>query len=115
MPPLNIISSLKELKYLKKNNELKEIQRKDTEITKLYKDIVVAIALRSLHEVFEADQGSHINIIEFEGDSELVDKATGRHMKVLLSAEKEKFMKINLALIDKLIYFKELGGKLTAL
>lgn len=115
LPPLNVIPSIKELKYLKKNNELKEIQRKDTEISNLYKDIVVAIALRSFHEVFEADQGSYVNIIEFEGDSELVDKATGRYMKVLLSANKEDFTKINLALIDKLTCFKELGGKLTSL
>lgn len=115
LPPLNIIPSLKELKYLIKNNELKEIQRKDTEIISLYKDIVVAIALRSLHEVFEADQSTHVNIIEFEGDSELVDKATGRNMKVLLSANKEEFQKINLALIDKMTCFKELGGKLTSM
>lgn len=113
-PSLSIVPSLKELKYLKKNNEIKEIQRKETEISNLYKDIIVAIALRSLHEIFEADQGAHINLIEFEGDSELIDKATGRHIKLLLSATKEDFNKINLALIDKMTCFKELGGKLTA-
>lgn len=112
LPPLSIIPVLKELKYLKKSNELKEIQRKDTEISSLYKDIIVAIALRSLHEVFEADQGSHLQIVEFEGISELVDKATGRYMKVLISVNKEDFTKINLALIDKMSCFKELGGRL---
>lgn len=112
LPPISIIPTLKELKYMKKNNELKEIQRKDTEINSLYKDIVMAITLRSLHEVFEADQGSHIGVVEFEGDSELVDKASGRYMKVCVSASKEEFAKINLALIDKLTCFKELGGKL---
>lgn len=112
LPPLSIIPVLKELKHLKKSNELKEIQRKDTEISSLYKDIIVAIALRSLHEVFEADQGSHLQIVEFEGISELVDKATGRYMKVLISVNKEDFTKINLALIDKMSCFKELGGRL---
>lgn len=110
LPPLSIIPTLKELKYMKKSNELKEIQRKESDINNLYKDVIVAIALRSLHEVFEADQGSHLNVVEFEGDSELADKATGRYMKVYISSSKEDFMKINLALIDKMICFKELGG-----
>ncbi len=112
LPPLSIIPVLKELKYLKKSNELKEIQRKDTEINSLYKELIVAIALRSFHEIFEADQGLHLEIVEFEGTSELVDKASGRYMKVCVSASKEVFTKINLALIDKLTCFKELGGRL---
>jgi restriction system protein len=114
LPPLSIIPTLKELKYMKKSNELKEIQRKESEISNIYEDVIVAIALRSLHEVFEADQGSHLNVVEFEGDSELCDKATGRYLKVCVSATKEEFLKINLALIDKLACFKELGGHLTA-
>ncbi len=113
-PPLSIVPPLKELKYLKKNNELKEIQRKDTEISNLYKDIIIAIALRSLHEIFEADQESHVNVIEFEGHSELIDKATGRQMNLLITTTKEEFNKIDLALIDKMTCFRELGGKVTA-
>lgn len=113
-PSVSIIPTFKELKYIKKDNQLKEIPRKDTEISNLYQDIIIAITLRSLHEIFEADQGSHISSIEFEGHSDLIDKATGQKIKLFLTTTKETFNKINLALIDRMKCFKEIGGKLSA-
>ena len=114
-PPVSIIPTIKELKYIKKDNQLKEIPRKDTEINSLYKDIISAITLRSLHEIFEADQGSHISAIEFKGHSDLIDKATGQKIKLPLTTTKETFNKINLALIDKMTCLKELGGKFSSI
>lgn len=113
-PPLNIIPQLKELKYIKKENVLKEIPRKDTEINSIYRNIIAAMALRTIHEVFEADQASHICTVEFEGQSDLIDKASGQKIKLLISTTKDQFSKINLALIDTLTCFKELGGRFSS-
>lgn len=110
-PPLSIIPTLKELKYIKRENTLKEIPRKDTEISSIYKNTIAAMALRTVHEIFEADQASHITTIEFEGQSDLLDKATGQEIRLFVSTTKDQFSKINLALVDKMACLKELRGR----
>ena len=108
----DIVPTVKNVEYLTRSGETREKPRGEAEIDAIYKDVVVAVALRSIHEIFEADQGSHVNVVQFEGASGLVDKATGRFMKMRLSAERREFTRINLAQVDKLACFKKLGGKL---
>ena len=111
MPSLDIVPTVKKVKYVTRSGETIEQPRGEKEIEAVYKDVVVAVTLRSIHEIFESDQGSYVDVVEFEGEAGLVDKATGRFMNIRASAEKRDFTRIDLAQVDKLACFKRLGGK----
>jgi len=111
LPPVSIVPSVRKYKYLKTSGEIREEPRRETEVERLYRNVLVSIALRSIHEVFEADQAAHIQLVEFHGDSELVDKATGRRMKVSVSARRETFLELDLREVEEMTCFKKLGGR----
>jgi len=111
LPPLSVVPIVRRYKYLKRSGEIREEPRRETEVEMLYRKVLVSIALRSIHEIFEADQASHVQLVEFHGDSELVDKATGSRLKVLVSARRKMFLELNLREVEEMTCFKKLGGR----
>jgi restriction system protein len=116
LPPPAVIPNIEEYKYAKTKDEITGKPRKISEIKELYQDIVSAIALRTIHELFEADQGSFIDVIVFNGFVQTVDLSTGQDIRPFLisvRAIKEEFLKIDLSRIDKKACLRNLGAQVS--
>src|SRR5207247_1646378 len=57
LPKPDVVPSVVEYKYVKARDAIETKPRKQSEIKELYQDVIAAIALRTIHEEFEADQG----------------------------------------------------------
>ena len=71
------------------------------------------MALRTLYELFKADYVDALSLIVFNGWVKSVDKTTGNETNscvLSIEANKEEFMKINLAQGDPKMHFKSMKG-----
>lgn len=116
LPAAGIVPNVVEYKYVKAKDEIQSNPRKATEIKEMYQDIVSSIALRTLHEVLEADQGNLIGVITFNGFVNSIDPATGRDIRpclVSVQTTKESFLEINLRRVDKRACLRNLGAQVS--
>lgn len=116
LPNVSVVPAVKEYRYIKTRDEIEEKQLKQVEIKNLYEDIVASVAIRTLHEVFEADQGHHLNVSVFNGYVHTVDPATGKDIEPFLisvRAVKESFMTLDLSRIEKRVCLKNLGAQIS--
>jgi restriction system protein len=115
LPNREVISPVATVSYVKSRDAIVEKMRRKTEINSLYSRLVSSIALRTLHELFEADQCNHLASVEFAGTVEAVNPETGKpevKVAVQLRASKSDFSQINLASIDPVECLNGLGGAL---
>lgn len=81
-----------------------------------YCSIVYQVALRSMHEVFEADRRELINSISLIVATETTDPATGNEARipfVAVAATRDRFQSINLARVDAEATLRHLGASLS--
>jgi restriction system protein len=117
LPTVDIVPSVAEYRYNKSKDTIEEKPRKQAEIRERYQDIVAAISLRTIHEVFEADQGDVLKVVTFNGMIETVDPATGKDIRpclVSVRATKEHFLAIDLARVDKGVCLRNLGAQVSS-
>ncbi len=116
LPPLSIIPTENEFRYVKTKDIIEKKPRKSTEINELYQDVVASVALRTIHEVFVADQGGHLEVAVFSGFVNTFDPATGKSTRpylISIRAVKSIFMEFDLARIDKRACLRNLGAQLS--
>lgn len=116
IPGPSIVPDIAEFRYVKAKDTIERKPRKASEIKDIYQDVVASIALRSLHEVFEADQGEHLVVVVFNGFVQTVDAATGKDIRphlVSVRVTKERFLDINLSRIDKRACLRNLGAQVS--
>jgi len=116
LPGSNLVPSVAEYKFVKSKESVEETPRKLSEIKELYQDIIAAVALRTIHEVLEADQNGHLLLIAFNGFVATIDPATGRDMRpclISLRVSRERFLELNLARIDKRACLRNLGAQVS--
>lgn len=117
LPWVDIIPTAAEYKYNKAKDTIEEKPRKAAEVKALYQDMVAAVALRTIHEVLEADQGNHLQIVAFNGFVNAVDPATGNDIRpclISVRTTKESFMGLKLGRIDKQVCLRNLGAQVSA-
>lgn len=113
LPAPTDIPTLKEVKYIQSRDEMKESHLSKAAFNKLYDDLLFQITLRSIHELYEADDIDAIQSIVFNGWVNSIDKATGNEVNAcILSIQtiKNEFLEINLSCVDPKICFKNLKG-----
>lgn len=113
LPDIEKFPRLKEMKYIATRKELKEYNISDKQLSVIYDNVIYQIALRTLHELFEADVTNVLNAISFNGWVDSINKATGKSQnKCILSlqAKKEEFLEIELANVNPKACFKNLKG-----
>ena len=113
LPSPDKIPPLKEAKYIKSRNEIKETYYSDKQLSKIYDDTLYKMTLRTLHEIFEADTIDCISSIAFNGIVEAIDKSTGKETSncvLSIYVSKYDFEKINLANVDPKRCFNSLKG-----
>lgn len=116
LPTVDIVPPIAEYRYVKSRKSIEEKPRKPSEIKDVYRDVVAQIALRTLHEVFEADQGDHVQTAVFSGYIHRVDETTGHDAKpylISVRATKTHFLGINLARVEPQSCLKNLGASVS--
>ncbi|WP_340021951.1 restriction endonuclease [Paenibacillus sp. FSL K6-1096] len=116
LPDVTTVPQNKEYKYIQSRDEIKGVPFKPKELNEIYSILVASIALRTLHELFEADQGGHLDSIVFNGVVSTVDLSTGLDIRpciLTIQTRKEEFMKFDLARVDILACVKGLKAQLS--
>jgi restriction system protein len=116
LPTLSEIPGVAEYRYTRARDAIDEKHRKPAEIKELYQDVVASITLRTLHELLEADQGHHLDVVAFNGFVQAVDPATGKDIRpclITLRTTREQLAQVNLARIDKLVCLRNLGAQVS--
>lgn len=107
------LPTLKEVKYVKTRDELIERELSQTQLNKNFASVAYQMALRTVHELFEADQAGALSSVVFNGFVAAVDKATGLDAQTcILSLEvaKAAFLSLDLRRVDPKECFEHLGG-----
>jgi restriction system protein len=117
LPTTEIIPKEVEYKYQKSKDIIESKPRKVSDIKDLYQDVVAAVALRTIHEVLEADQAKHIDIVVFNGFVHAIEPSTGQGVHPCLISVRtisDTFRNINLGRVDKKICLRNLGAQVSA-
>ncbi|SMC98458.1 restriction endonuclease [Rhizobium sp. RU36D] len=113
LPSLDRMPTLKSVKFTPSTGEVKETHLSEREQKAYFDSACYQICLRTLHELFEADEHGNLKAILFNGFSTSVNRATGKDtrsciMSVLVT--KSEFEQIDLARVDPKACFKSLKG-----
>jgi restriction system protein len=113
LPAPEVIPTLKEVKYVPSRNEFIEQHLSQAQISKVYDDLLYQIALRTVHELLEADVIGAISTIVFNGIVTSIDRSSGKQVTACvlsLQAGRDEFMAVNLANVEAKACFKALKG-----
>jgi restriction system protein len=113
LPAPKCIPTLKGVKYTASKDEFEEQHITQTQLFKLYDELLYQIALRTIHELFTADVIGAIKAVVFNGIVTSIDRRTGKQTTACvlsLQAQRDEFVAINLAHVDPKACFKALKG-----
>jgi restriction system protein len=113
LPAKEHLPSSKTVKYVISRDEFTETKLSGAALNKLYDNLLYQIALRSIHELYEADVIHVIDSIVLNGWVNSVDKATGQEVNACIlsvQASKDEFLAINLEKVDPKSCFKKFKG-----
>jgi len=113
LPSQAAIPTVREVKYIQTRDEFTERHFPKTQVNKIFDGILYQVALRTIHEIFEADKLNAISFVVFNGYVQSVDTATGQEKTACVlsvQANQEEFEAINLANVDPKACFKNLKG-----
>ena len=117
MPTIDVVPKVAEETYVKSKDRLDERPRKPAEIKEIYEDVLSSVAIRTIHEVIEADQTDLIQVVSFSGVVEAHDPATGREVRpclISVRTTRDAFSQINLSRIDKTACLRNLGARVSS-
>ncbi len=84
LPDFDVIPEAKEHRYVKSRDEIKASARSAAQRKALYSSMIAQIALRTIHEIFEADRFGHVQTIVYNGIVDSIDKRTGQQARICL-------------------------------
>lgn len=116
LPTAEVVPHVAEHRYVKTKDLIEEKTRKPSDVKTTYQTIVAALALRTIHELFEADGSGHLSVIVFSGFVDTVDPATGQNIKAYLISvrtTKERFAEIDLRRIEMKACLRNLGAQVS--
>jgi restriction system protein len=113
LPPFEVVPEVSLYKYVKTKDEITTSKRPVTQRKALYASITAQIALRTVHELFEADRTKQLDTIVFSGFVESINRATGRDQRTCLISvrtTRDVFIEIDLAKVDPILCLKNLNA-----
>ena len=117
LPGPDVVPSVAEYRYVRSKDSIEEKARKPADIKERYTDIVASVALRTVHEIFEADLGNHVDVVVFSGFVDAIDPATGTDIRpclISVSATKQAFSALDLARVDRRVCLRNLGAQVSS-
>jgi len=113
LPAPDQVPAIKAYKYTKASDEITPVPATQKDIKDRYAAIVHNVALRSLHEVFEADRRGLIKSIAVEIGLDSTNPATGQPTRISLAAvatTREQFGELDLANVVPAATLTHLGA-----
>jgi restriction system protein len=84
LPLLEVVPEEAEYRYVKARDEVTHTARKIGERRTLYAEILSALTLRTLYEIFTADTLGHVDVVAFSGYVNTIDAGTGKEISPYL-------------------------------
>lgn len=84
LPDFDVVPDIKTYKYVKTRDEITTTARPATQRKALYSSVIAQLALRTAHEIFEADRNGNVDTLVYNGMVDTVDKRTGKSTRVCL-------------------------------
>jgi Pentapeptide repeats (8 copies) len=84
LPPQLVIPVERDFKYVQTRDEIDTVARPVKEIKERYARLIAMVALRTIHEVFAADQAGLVGVVTFNGHVSTRDPATGQPVRPCL-------------------------------
>lgn len=110
LPQIESLPRTKSVKYVKTEDNFKETSISNTALNQLYSSVIFQVAIRTVHEIFEADVVNAISAVCFNG---YVDNDKVEYI-ISYQADKETFNKLILKGLDCKETIKNYKGKFTA-
>ncbi len=113
LPAPEDLPRLTAVKFVRSRNEFVESELTKRQFEELYEEVACQVALRILHELFEADVVRALDSVVFNGTVRAVNPATGTvETRCIMSvhARGSDFVAINLRQIECRACFDSLGG-----
>lgn len=116
LPAFEIVPKEASFKYVKTKDEITSTDRPLTKRKALYASITAQVALRTIHEIFEADRTALIDVIVFSGFVNSIDRATGKNARTCLISvrtTRDAFNELDLSKVDPLLCLKRLSASVS--
>ena len=113
LPQEASIPTVKNVTYVQGRDELKQSLVTQREREQLYENVLHQIALRTIHELFGADDVKAFDAIVFNGLIESVNPATGQpnnNCIMSVQARRDEFLVLNLDSVDPRACYRALKG-----
>ena len=113
LPLEKSMPTVKSVTYVQSRDELKQSHISAREKNALYESVLYQLALRTIHELYEADEISAFDAVVFNGWVESVDLATGQRGEsciMSVQARRDEFLGLNLAEIEPRACYRALKG-----
>jgi restriction system protein len=116
LPPVSIVPTTRLYRYVRSRDAIEESARPQAQVRALYAQIVAQTALRTMHELFEADRSDRVDTIVLNCFVDTVDAATGQPARphlVTVRASKETFMRLDLAHVEPIACLNGLNAAIS--
>ncbi|MDF1659661.1 MAG: hypothetical protein P1U58_18750 [Verrucomicrobiales bacterium] len=116
VPGPSKLPTTKAYKYTKSSDEISSTELSQKACKDRYASAVHQVAIRSLHEIFEADRRGLIKTISLEVGTETINPATGKEDYVLFvatGAEREAFLSFDLSCVVPSATLEHLGASVS--
>jgi len=113
LPTVAVVPAVKAHRYVKGSDAITETSRPQAQIKALYASVVAQVAIRTVHELLEADSGGHVDTVVFNGMVDTTDPGSGRRVRpclVTLRTTREVFSELDLAHVEPLACLKHLSA-----
>jgi restriction system protein len=113
LPGPECVPRTKEVTYIQKRDEFVEKTLSQTAHAALYDNLIYQIALRTIHELCDADSGEVLAAVVFNGWVRSIDPATGKEGRpciLSLQAGRDEFLGLELTNVEPKACFKALKG-----
>ena len=117
LPSVEVVPAVKEYRYDRARDVIQAVGRPAEEVQHRYLHVISQIALRTVHEIVEADRGGLIDLIVFNGIVDTVDRRTGKAVRpclVSLRAPRTGFAAIKLRHVDPVACVAHLDARVSA-
>jgi restriction system protein len=116
LPAFSIVPPVAEYKYVKAGDKITQKSPPQKERQELYKRVVAAVTVRTLYEIFSADQSQTAESVIFNGHVDTINEATGKQeypCLVTLMAIRDSFMDRDFSRVEPLACLLDLSASVS--
>ena len=116
LPSVEVVPAVQEYRYDRARDEIRAVGRPVEDVRRRYLNTIAQIALRTVHEIVEADRGGLVDLIVFNGVVDTVDRRTGKPARpclVSLRAPRADFAGIRLRNVEPVACVKHLDARVS--